>query len=364
MTTTLSLHQMSMADAHLHLRDKVGRTIRLTTQTNNQEQGTEWRINSVNKLGSTVVVSAGPVNGKGRGYFFPYNTFELVDAAKPTEPEPQLSPKLPSRDEFAFIGADAASPLYKTFRTCAPQTPEALDLYRLYSNEYSEYDTDLLDDTLRLFDIMPDQHWTNELVSNLTRLFQGAIDLVLGPPPELFVAPEPQAVLESRHDAIVLESRHDEVVLESRQEEVEVAEIIEQEIASEPRRRGRPPGSKNKPKTLEEQVQQSETQHAATIVRKQPKPQWEDDIALGTISNGFATMTVGEFQKKFSVTEVPDVNLQADENFEAVYTDLKDKHFQKELHIFVGQMLEYLNNTATDPQTLLQAAVGVVSTLI
>lgn len=358
---TFSLHQMSMADAHIYLRDKVGRTIRLTQQANNQEPGSEWRINSVNKLGSTVVVSAGPLSGKGRGFFFPYNTFEVVEQATP-EPKPALSPTLPQRDEFTLIGADVDSPLYKTFRTCAPQTPEAHDLYRIYSLEYSEYDTELLDDTLSLFSVVPDQQWTDELVGNLTRLLQGTFEAVLVPSPELFVAPEPQAVLESRHDEIVLESRHDEVVLESRQEEVEVTETVVE--ATEPRRRGRPPGSKNKPKTLEEQVQQSETQHAAAIVRKQPKPQWDDEAQPGTISNGFATMTIEQFQDKFKPIEIPSVNIQNDDNFEAVYTDLKDKHFQKELHIFVGQMLEYLNNTATDPQALLQAAVGVVSTLI
>ena len=360
---TLSLSEMNTSDALVFLRDKIGQTIRLTQQSNNQPAGSTWRINTVNKLGSNVVVSAGPLDGKGRGFFFPYNTFELTPETISTV-EPVAAPSFTPRNEFAIIGADTASPLYKTFCACAPQSPEAHDLYRTYASEYSEYDTELLDDTLRLFDIMPDQYWTNELISNLTRLLQGAIDAVLGPPPEPFVAPDPQAVLESRHDAIVLESRHDEVVLESRQEEVEVAEIIEQEIASEPRRRGRPPGSKNKLKTLEEQVQQSETQHAATVVRKQPKPQWEDDVALGTISNGFATMTIEQFQDKFQPTDVPDVNLQADENFEAVYTDLKDKHFQKELHIFVGQMLEYLNNTVTDPQALLAEATKVVANLI
>jgi hypothetical protein len=350
---TLSLSEMNTSDALVFLRDKIGQTIRLTQQSNNQPAGSTWRINTVNKLGSNVVVSAGPLDGKGRGFFFPYNTFEL--APETISIEPVAAPSFTPRNEFAIIGADTASPLYKTFCACAPQSPEAHDLYRTYASEYSEYDTELLDDTLRLFDIMPDQYWTNELISNLTRLLQGAIDVVLGPPPEPFVAPDPQAVFESRHD---------EVVLESQQEEVEVAEIIEQEIASEPRRRGRPPGSKNKPKTLEEQVQQSETQHAATIVRKQPKPQWEDDVAPGTISNGFATMTIEQFQAKFNPIEVSDVNLQADENFEQVYTDLKDKHFQKELHIFVGQMLEYLNNTATDPQALLAEATKVVANLI
>lgn len=346
MSTTLSLHQMSMADAHIYLRDKVGRTIRLTVQSNNQEQGSEWRINSVNKLGSTVVVSAGPVSGKGRGYFFPYTTFEVLpETSAPTQPA--LSLPLPSRDEFALIGADVNSPLYKMFRTCAPQTPEAHDLYRTYANEYSEYDTELLDDTLRLFDVLPDQQWTNDTISYVSRLLQGTLEAVLVSPPEA-----------------VLESRHEEVVLESRQEEVEVAEIIEQEIAPAPRRRGRPPGSKNKPKTLEEQVKQDEARHVETARRTQPEPQWEDDVQPGTISNGFATMTIEQFQYKFQPIEVPDVNLQADENFEQVYTDLKDKHFQRELHIFVGQMLEYLSNTATDPQALLQSAVGVVSTLI
>lgn len=139
---------------------------------------------------------------------------------------------------------------------------------------------------------------------------------------------------------------------------------VEQEVAPAPRRRGRPPGSKNKPKTLEEQVQYAEERHVETNRRKLPEPQWEDDVKPGTISNGFATMTLQQFQEKFQPVEVPDVNLQADETFEAVYTDLKDKHFQKELHIFVGQMLEYLSNTATDPQTLLREATKVVTNLI
>lgn len=344
-TKSLSLSDMSMTDAHNYLRDKVGRTIRLTTQTNNQEPGTEWRINSVNKLGSTVVVSASPASGKGRGFFFPYNTFELVDAPKPAAPALQLPIKLPSRDEFALIGADVGSPLYKTFRTCAPQTPEAHDLYRTYANEYSEYDTELLDDTLRLFDILPDQQWTNETVMSLFKLLRGAAEVETAPEP--FV-PAP----------VIIEESHVPDV-------VEVPEVtIEQEVAAAPRKRGRPPGSKNKPKTLDEQVQADEQQYTETARRARPEPQWQDEVKPGTISNGFATMTVGEFQKKFSVIDVPDVNLQADENFETVYTDLKDKHFQKELHILVGQMLEYLNNTATDPQALLREAVKVVSNLV
>lgn len=347
---TLSLSEMNAADALSFLRDKVGAIIRLTQQSNNQPAGSTWRINTVNKLGASVVVSAGPVDGKGRGFFFPYNTFEIAadDAADVEDVAEPLPFK--SRDEFALIGADINSPLYKMFRTCAPQTPEAHDLYRAYANEYSEYDTELLDDTLRLFDIMPDQHWTNQIIQHVTSLLQNGAVVETTPEPEPFVPPAPPVIVEE----------------ETVSEVVEVS--VEQEVAPAPRRRGRPPGSKNKPKTLEEQVQQDEARHVETARRTQPEPQWEDDVVAnpqpGTISNGFATMTIEQFQYKFQPIEVPDVNLQADENFEQVYTDLKDKHFQRELAIFVGQMLEYLGNTATDPQALLAEATKVVSVLI
>ncbi len=342
---TLTLSEMNAHDALVFLRTKIGSNIRLTQQSNNQSVGSVWRINTVNKLGSNVVVSASPADGKGRGFFFPYNTFEMCADTAPAPSAPPAPPKLMPRDEFALIGADIDSPLYKTFRTCAPQTPEAHDLYRTYANEYSEYDTELLDDTLRLFDILPDQQWTNETVMSLFKLLRGAAEVEASPEP--FV-PAP----------IVIEESHVPDVVE----ESEV--IIEQEVAAAPRKRGRPPGSKNKPKTLEEQVNEAEVSYTEAAAAARPDPQWQDEVKPGTISNGFATMTVGEFQKKFSVIDVPDVNLQADETFETVYTDLKDKHFQKELHILVGQMLEYLNNTATDPQALLREATKVVSNLI
>lgn len=349
---------VDLDEAFRFFRDKAGQTIRLTEPSNGQRVGSLWTINAVNKLGTSVVVSASPHGSKGRGYFFPITAVELAEIAVKEAPVP-MEFETPARNEFVFLPSmDAASPLADIFRRCAPNTEPAQSLYLTYADEYSEYDPELLLDLLATMGVGHGLHWSPMTISNLRMMLDRAQTV------EVTDIPVVETVEISRHEEIVLESRHEEIVLESRQEEV-VPETVE--ITSEvapARRRGRPPGSKNKPKTLAEQVQQAETLHAAKTVRKQPEPQWEDDVKPGTISNGFATMTLQQFQEKFQPVEVPDVNLQADENFEQVYTDLKDKHFQKELHIFVGQMLEYLSNTATDPQTLLREATKVVTNLI
>lgn len=335
---------VDLNEAFNFYRDKVGNTIRLTAPSNGQSAGSTWILNAVNKLGNQVVVSASPISGKGRGYFFPVTSVELVE----TPVEEALTPmefETPDRNEFVFLpGMDEASPLADIFRKSAPNTEAAQTLYLSYADEYSEYDPELMQDLLSTMGVGHGVYWSPMTISNLRMMLDRA---------QTVEVPVPLEVVE---------------VVETEEEVVpETVELV-QEVAAEPRRRGRPPGSKNKPKTLAEQVQQDETRHAATTVRKQPEPLWEDDsfnmLAPGMISNGFATMTMDQFQDKFKPIEVPEVNIQNDENFEQVYTDLKDKHFQKELHILVGQMLEYLTNTATDPQALLREATKVVSQLV
>jgi hypothetical protein len=341
---------VDLDEAFKFFRDKTGQVIQLTEPSNGQRSGSLWVINAVNKLGTSVVVSASPHGSKGRGYFFPISAVELVEMPVEEAPAP-MEFETPDRNEFVFLpGMDEASPLAAIFRKSAPNTEAAQGLYMLYANEYSEYDTELMLDLLSTLDIGHGLHWSPMTISNLQMMLDRVQTV------EVTEIPVVETVEISRHEEIVEISRQEEEVMPEAFEITTEVESI--------RRRGRPPGSKNKPKTMEEQVQQAETTHAAKTVRKQPEPLWEDDVKLGTISNGFATMTIEQFQDKFKPTEVPSVNIQNDETFEQVYTDLKDKHFQKELHIFVGQMLEYLNNTATDPRALLTEATKVVSGLI
>lgn len=333
---------MDLDEAFKLYRDKAGQAIRLTEPSNGQPIGSTWRINAVNKLGNSVVVSASPISGKGRGFFFPVTVIELLPAEVEETSEP-MEFETPARNEFVFLpGMDEASPLADIFRRAAPNGETAQNLYMSYANEYSEYDIELMTDLLNTLDASHGTWWSPMTVNNL------------------------QAMLDRAQTIEVTEIPVVEPPVETPvQEEDVVPEVtIEQEVAAAPRKRGRPPGSKNKPKTLYEQVMAEEQQYTDTARHARPEPQWQDEVKPGTISNGFATMSIGEFQKKFSVIDVPDVNLQADETFETVYTDLQDKHFQKELHILVGQMLEYLNNTATDPQALLREAVKLVSKLV
>lgn len=260
----IELSELSPGEATTLVKANVGGKVLLAKDYMTHKTGSEWVIKSCNTLGGTCVIAVSPPSG-GKGFFAPYLHFRLVaDApapvveepvAEPATPEPVINPDLPIeiRGEFELDGFDSDAPLYEAFFRVAPNTDTARELFLTYANDYSEFDTEFLDDLLRAAKVRPGAHWSDTNVTQMLMLLNevqkdepstedeigttvaehfkrmGVAPVPAAPPEALLFQPASSPDLDA--DAKPAVFIHPDV----------------KPAADAPKRRGRPPGSRNKP---------------------------------------------------------------------------------------------------------------------
>jgi len=136
------------------------------------------------------------------------------------------------RNEFSMDGFEAGDPVYEAFAAVAPDTDTARELFMTYISEHSEYDTEPLDDLLRKANVRPGTWWTDTNVTSMLMLLQDSAFDVEAPE-------EAPGVDEPQQDDVVPKAMpalyiHPDV------------KPLHGPDPEPPKRRGRPPGSKNK----------------------------------------------------------------------------------------------------------------------
>lgn len=265
----MALADLTATEAAHILKKNVGAVVKLAADYMTHKGGSEWIIKSVNHLGGTCVVAVSPIAG-GKGFFGPYKHFEfdLADAAP--EPEPVAEAPAPvaapdalrPRNEFTIDGFEVDAPLYELFASVAPDTDAARELFLTYAAEHSEFDTEFFDEIMRAANVRPMMHWSDVNVTQMLMLLNETQDSV---PNEPEPAPEPEEdengpTVAARMKKIVAEQLSSAPVLEHTEPEAKPAVTIHPGVkpyvasdlsgptADAPKRRGRPPGAKNKPK--------------------------------------------------------------------------------------------------------------------
>lgn len=234
----MALQDLSASDALSLLKENVGSPIKLAVKYMAHDAGSEWRIKSVNMLGGTCVIAVVPLDGAGKGFFAPYKTF-LFDGVAPAAPVQSVADAAKGtasgvRNEFTIDGFDAGDPVYEVFAAVAPDSDAARELFMTYVTEHSEYDTEPLDDLMKAANVLPGVWWKDTNVTQMLLILgetQASVDEDDAPEP----APEP-----------VVEAPAPEPAPKP-------AIFIHPDVKSSladtdpvaPKRRGRPPGSKN-----------------------------------------------------------------------------------------------------------------------
>jgi len=257
----IELSEMTASEATTLVKANLGGKVQLTKDYMTNKAGSEWVIKSCNNLGGTCVIAVSPVGG-GKGFFAPYLHFRLaadLPAAAPEVAEPvaatpaPINPDLPIeiRGEFQLDGFDVDAPLYEAFYRVAPDSDTAKELFLAYANEHSEFDTEFLDDLMRAAKVRPHAHWSDV---NVTQM--------------LMLLTEVQKEDPSTEDEIgttVAEhlKRMGQPVVPPQESKpaIFIHPDVKQPLSgpepAAPKKRGRPPGSKNKAaETAEPLIQQ------------------------------------------------------------------------------------------------------------
>lgn len=255
----LVLSEMASSDAAKLLKDNIGATVTLTADYMTHKGGSEWAVKSVNSLGGTCVVSVAPVSG-GKGFFAPYKHFsfksDLAPAAAP-EPEPDAvveaapaavrQPVYGPRNEFSIEGFDPDAPLYELFAAVAPDSDAAREFFLTYAAEYSEFDTEFLENLMRSANVVPNAHWSDVNVTQMLMLLgETQKDDIEEDENGPTVAARMKKILDEQAVVEPVESKP-AVTIHPDVKPYLVSDTGSPDPAA-PRKRGRPPGAKNKPK--------------------------------------------------------------------------------------------------------------------
>lgn len=230
----------------------VGRKANLAAEFRGFTPDIEWTVKNATSVGGKVILA---VNNGTKGLAAPIDMFVLQEA------EPVAPASKPRATRFKLDGAEKDSPLYEVFQRCAPDDELSKELYTLYQAEYSEFDTDFLGTLAGQVNATLDAKWNKEQVGEMLQLLNSSYD-------EQAQAAEPLPFMEVvEAPAIQPAPVVEELVPEP--EEVEpdpepapmpalrvvpepvVSAVLDNfppvEAAPMPKRRGRPPGSRNKP---------------------------------------------------------------------------------------------------------------------
>jgi len=223
----------------------IGRKVTLVQEFRGFSPDVEWVVKNATSVGGKVILA---VNNGSKGLAAPVEMFVLQDA------EPVAPASKPRATKFKMDGAEKDSPLYEVFQKCAPDDKVSQDLYVMYQSEYSEFDTDFLSTLASQVNATLDAKWNKEQVGEMLQLLNATYDDTAWRVPvvetiETVEMPEPEPMPAIRPADV----SHDELLarLDNMPEPVIDRDKVNAVLAeaSEPaKRRGRPAGSKNKPR--------------------------------------------------------------------------------------------------------------------
>jgi hypothetical protein len=180
-----------------------------------------------------------------------------VVEAPVAEPVSSGPPFETPRGEFNLDGFDVDAPLSVLFRDSAPDTDTAKELFMTYAAEYSEFDTEFFEDLMRKANVRPLAWWSDANVTSLLMLLNETQDSAFDveSPEEAPGVDEPQQDDEDENGPTVA-ARMRRILEEQAAPapEAKPAIFIHPDVKqplsgpdpAAPKRRGRPPGSKNK----------------------------------------------------------------------------------------------------------------------
>lgn len=276
----MSLASLSAAEATQLLKKNIGNTITLTADYMTFPAKSEWLIKSVNNLGGTCVVAVSPPAG-GKGFFAPYKHFSMD---LPTaEPEPAPAVEVPAvvsvpdplrpRNEFSIEGFEPDAPLYELFAAVAPDTDSAKELFLTYAAEHSEFDTEFFDELMRAANVRPLTHWSDTNVTQMLMLMtetQAAVSA-----PEEAEEDEYGPTVAARMKKMLAEQPASESAPEPKPAVTIHPDVKPYEV---PRKRGRPPGAKNKAKEADVVPQSESIQPAMTALDEEDLAEVLDNL--------------------------------------------------------------------------------------
>jgi hypothetical protein len=223
----------------------IGRKVTLAQEFRGFAPDTVWEVKNATSVGGKVILA---VNNGSKGLAAPIEMF-VVPEAEPVAPAPK-----PRATRFKMDGAEKDSPLYEVFQKCAPDDELSKELYMMYQSEYSEFDTDFLGTLAGQVNATFEGKWTKEQVGEMLQLINSSYD-------EAALAAEPLPAEIEVVEGPVVETA--EVVETDEPEPIEqpaIRAVTEEILASAldnlpplpappvKRGRGRPPGSRNRPK--------------------------------------------------------------------------------------------------------------------
>lgn len=236
----------------------IGRKVTLAQEFRGFTPDTVWEVKNATSVGGKVILA---VNNGSKGLAAPIEMF-VVPEAEPEAPAPK-----PRATRFKMDGAEKESPLYEVFQKCAPDDELSKELYMLYQSEYSEFDTDFLATLAGQVNATFESKWSKEQVGTMLQMINSSYDeqaLAAEPLPEdvtvvegpvVETVPEPEVIEPEPEQAAEPEPEPDNAPVLGRFPAIRaVTEEVMQEALDNlppspfpaPRRRGRPPGSKNK----------------------------------------------------------------------------------------------------------------------
>lgn len=236
----------------------IGRKCNLATEFRGFTPDVVWEVKNATSVGGKVILA---VNNGSKGLAAPIEMFVLQDA-EPVAPAPK-----PRATRFKMDGAEKDSPLYEVFQKCAPDDELSKELYVLYQSEYSEFDIEFIGTLAGQVNATVDSKWSKEQVGEMLQLLNATYDetawrvpmpagaeVVEGPVVETaevveVAEPEPEEMPAIRPADVT----SDELMagLDNLPEPVIDFDKVNKVLAEAsvpPKRRGRPVGSKNKPR--------------------------------------------------------------------------------------------------------------------
>lgn len=215
------------------LQKKIGQSMWLTQDYDVHVKNTQFELAQVTPMGDqTYVIGKSP--GK-KGLFAPASYVTFINPIGPPK-QAKSPPESASDATFEISGYESDAPLMAMFKSFAPNTSSAQELYTLYQSELGEFDTDVLTALMEKVGLTLGDPWTDSQVKQMhIHLTASATAADLGGVPQLSAAvelldPDPELTSE---------------VVEAEFEEVGPPSVPEPVVVRAP---GRPRGSKNKPK--------------------------------------------------------------------------------------------------------------------
>lgn len=224
----------------------IGRKVTLAQEFRGFTPDIVWEVKNATSVGGKIILA---VNNGAKGLAAPIDMF-VVPEAEPEAPAPK-----PRATRFKMEGAEKDSPLYEVFQKCAPDDELSKELYMMYQSEYSEFDTDFLSTLASQVNATFESKWNKEQVGEMLQLINSSyeevaaaaepfVTVVDGPVIETVPEPETEPVSEPEPEPEPMPVIRvvDAPVLAAAVDNFPSPEV-------EPtRKRGRPPGSRNKPR--------------------------------------------------------------------------------------------------------------------